>query len=180
MLAAGGLGGDDFIMNSRALAEHEALMWFMFEMQALEKVVRLSVFSGTSENCCSGNWGWCGQSPVVELCALDLPQMFWSWACHCCCSVAKLCLTLWDPMDCSMPGFPVLHCLPELAQTLVHWVIDAIQPSYLLLLPFLPAFNLPQHRDLFQWVSSSHPVAKILELQLQHQSFQWIFRVDFL
>ena len=75
-----------------------------------------------------------------------------------------------------MPGFPV-HCqLPELAQTLVHWVGDAIQPSYLLSSPSPPAFNPSQHQSLFQWVSSSHQVAKVLELQLQQQSFQWIFR----
>ena len=100
------------------------------------------------------------------------------WGC-CCCSVAKLCLTLSDPMDCSTPGFPVLHYLPEFAQTHVHWVSDAIQPSHPLSSPS-PAFNLSQHQGLFQWVSFSHQVAKGLELQLQHQSFQWIFRTDFL
>ena len=100
------------------------------------------------------------------------------WGC-CCCSVAELCLTLSDPMDCSMPGFPVLHYLPEFAQTHVHWVSDAIQPSHPLSSPS-PAFSLSQHQGLFQWVSFSHQVAKGLELQLQHQSFQWIFRTDFL
>ena len=87
---------------------------------------------------------------------------------------------LCDPMDCSMPGFPVHHQLQELAQTHVHWVGDAIQPSHPLLLPSPPAFNLSQHQGLFQWVSSSHQVAKVLELHLQHQSFQWVFRTDFL
>ena len=82
--------------------------------------------------------------------------------------------------DCSMPGFPVHHQLPELAQTHVHWVSDAIQPSHPLLSPSPPAFNLSQHQGLFQWVSSSHQVAKLLELQLWHQSFQCIFRTDFL
>ena len=82
-------------------------------------------------------------------------------------------------MDCSIPGFPVHHQLPELAQTHVHWVGDAIQPSHPLLSPSPPAFSLSQHQGLFQWVSSSHQVAKVLELQLQHQSFQWIFRTDF-
>ena len=85
-----------------------------------------------------------------------------------------------QPMDCSTPGFPVHHQLLKLAQTHVHWVSEAIQPSHPLLSPPPPAFNLSQHQGQFQWVSSSHQVAKILELQLQHQSFQWIFRTDFL
>ena len=95
-------------------------------------------------------------------------------------SVAQSCLTLCNPMDCSTPGFPVHHQLPELAQTHIHWVSDAIQPSHPLLSLSPPAFNLCQHQVLFQWVSSLHQVAKVLELQLQHQSFQWIFRTDFL
>ena len=86
-----------------------------------------------------------------------------------CCSVAKLCLTLWDPMNCSTPGFPVLHYFLELAQTHFHWVSDAIQPSHPLSPP--SAFNLSQHQSLFQWVGSSHQVAKVLELELQHQPF---------
>ena len=85
-----------------------------------------------------------------------------------------------DPMDCSMPGFPVHHQHLELAQTHVHQVSDAIQPSHPLSSPSLPAFNLSHHQGLFQWVSSSNQVAKVLEFQLQHQSFQWIFRTDFL
>ena len=89
-------------------------------------------------------------------------------------SVAQSCPTLHDPMDCSMPGFLVHHQLLELAQTHVHWVSDASQPSHPLLSPFPPAFSLFQHQGLFQGVSSHH-VAKVLELQLQHQSFQWIF-----
>ena len=68
-----------------------------------------------------------------------------------------------------MPGFPVLHYLPEFAQTYVHWVGDAIQPSRPLLSPSPPVFNLSQHQGLFQWVSSLHQVANILEFQLQHQ-----------
>ena len=63
--------------------------------------------------------------------------------------ITQLCLTLWDPMDCSMPGFPVLHHLLELAQTRVHRVGDAIQPSYPLSSPS-PAFSLSQHQGLFQ------------------------------
>ena len=74
-------------------------------------------------------------------------------------------------MDFSTPGFPVLHHLPELAQTHVHWISDAILLSHPLSSPSLPAFDLSQHQGLFQWVSSSHEVAKVLELQLQHHSF---------
>ena len=80
-------------------------------------------------------------------------------------------------MGCSMPGFPVHHQLPELAQTHVHQVSDTIQPSHSLSSPSPPAFNLSQHQGLFTWVSSSHQVAKVLEFQ--HQSFQWIFRIFF-
>ena len=93
-------------------------------------------------------------------------------------SFAQSCPTLCDPMDCSTPGFPVYHQLLALTQTHVHWVGDAIQPSHPLLSPSLPAFNLSQHLSLFQWVSSSHQVAKGLEFQIWHQSFQWIFRTD--
>ena len=91
----------------------------------------------------------------------------------------SLSLSLCDIMDCSTLGFPVLHYLPEFAQTHVHWVSDAIQPPHPLLPPSLAALNLSQHQGLFQWVSSLHQMAKVLELQLQHQCFQWIFRVDF-
>ena len=96
---------------------------------------------------------------------------------HCCCSVIQLCLTLCDPMECSTPGFPVLHYLLEFAQTHVHPVGDAILPCHPLLSPSPPAFSLPQHQGLFQWVGSSHQ-AKVLELQKQF--FQRIFGVDFL
>ena len=86
-------------------------------------------------------------------------------------SIARSCPTLCDPMDWSTSGFPVCHQLPHLAQTHVHWDGDASQPSHLLSSPSPPAFNLSQHQGLFQWVSSSHEVAKVLEFQLQHQSF---------
>ena len=87
-------------------------------------------------------------------------------------SDTQLCLTLCDPMGCSMPGFPVHHQLPRLAQTHIHRVGDAIQPSHPLSSPSAPAFNLSQHQGLFQRVGSSHHVVKVLEFQLQHQSFQ--------
>ena len=80
-------------------------------------------------------------------------------------------------MDCSTPGFSAHHQLPKLAQTHVHGFSDGIQPSHPLS-SHSPAFNLSQHQGLFQWVSYSHQVAKVLELQLQHQSFQWMFRTD--
>ena len=94
------------------------------------------------------------------------------------CSVALSCLTLCDPMDCSTPGFPVHHRLLELAQAHVHWISDAIQPSHPLLSSSPPAFSLSQHQGLFQWVRSLHQLGKLLELQLQ--SFQGIFRIEFL
>ena len=75
------------------------------------------------------------------------------------------------PHGCSTPGFPLHHQLPELTQTHVHWVSNAIQPSHPLSSPSPPIFNLSQHQSLFQWVSSLHQVAKVLEFQLQHQSF---------
>ena len=95
-------------------------------------------------------------------------------------SVAQSCLTLCDPVNCSTPGLPVHHQHLELTQTHVHWVGDAIQPSHPLSSPSPPALNLSQHQGLFKWVSSSYQVAKVLEFQLQHQSFQWIPRTDFL
>ena len=94
-------------------------------------------------------------------------------------TVTQSCLTLCHPMDYSTPGFRVLHQLLELAQTHVRWVSDAIQPSHPLSLS-PPAFSLSQLQGLFQWVSSSDQVAKLWEFQLQHQSFRWIFRTDFL
>ena len=78
------------------------------------------------------------------------------------CSVFKSRLTLCDPMDCSTPIFPLLHCLVEFSQTHVHWFNDAIQPSHPLSTPSPPALNLSQHQGVFQWVGSSHQVAKVL------------------
>ena len=107
------------------------------------------------------------------------PHLWWCFSLTCCYSlVTKSCPTPCDPMDCSTLGFPVLHYLLDFAQTHVHWIDDVIQPSHPLLSPSPPALNLSQHQGPFPWVGSSHQVAKVLELQ--HQSFQWIFRVDFL
>ena len=96
----------------------------------------------------------------------------------CCCrSVTKSCTTLWPHGLYSTPGLPAPHHLLEFAQVRVHWTGDAIQPSHPLLPSSPPAFNLSQHQGLFQWIACSHQVAKVLELQLQYQSFQWAFRV---
>ena len=91
---------------------------------------------------------------------IDLWKVFSRWCC--CCSVAKLCTTLCDPMDCIMPVFPDFHCLPEFAQTHVHWVCDAIQTCHPLPPSSLLAISLSQHQGLFQWVSFSHQVDKVL------------------
>ena len=88
-------------------------------------------------------------------------------------SVTQSCPTLCEPMNRSTPGLPIHHQLPEFTQTHVHQVGDAIQPSHPLSSSSPPALNHSQHQGLFRWVSSSHQVAKILEFQLQHQSFQW-------
>ena len=115
-----------------------------------------------------------GNSTLGDISPPRNPPELW------CCSVAKTRPTLWDHMNCSMPGFPVLHCLLEFAQTHLHWVSDAFQPSHPLSSPSPPVLNPSQHHGLFQSVGSLHQVAKVLEPQLQHQSFQWIFGVDVL
>ena len=120
------------------------------------------------------------------LCLNTSSQAYWptvqwaEWAWTQFSSVTQSCPTLWDPMDYSMPGCAVHHQLPVLAQTHVHQVSDAIQPSHLQLFPSPLALNLSQYQGLFQWVSSLYQMATVLELQLQHQSFQWIFRTAFL
>ena len=93
--------------------------------------------------------------------------------------VTQSCPILCNPMDCSIPGLPVHQQLLEFTQTQVYWISDAIQSSHPLS-SSPPALNLSQHQDLFRWVSSSHQVAKVLEFQLQHQSFQWTPRTDLL
>ena len=122
-----------------------------------------------------GDWLWRRKREVCRNLVLE-------WAIQCTSnSVQSLsCLTLCEPMDCSTPGFPVHHQLLELTQTHVHRVSDAIQPFYPLLSLSPPTFNFSQHQGLFQWVSSSHQVTKVLEFQLQDQSFPWIFRTDLL
>ena len=91
--------------------------------------------------------------------------------CCCCCSIPLSCLARWDPVDCSTPGSSAPHYLREVSTE------SAMLSNHLILGgPLL----LSQNQGLFQWVSSSHQVAKVLDLQLQHGSFQWIFRIDFL
>ena len=95
-------------------------------------------------------------------------------------SVTQSCPTLCNPMDCSRPGFPVYHQLPEPTQIHIHCISDAIQPFHPLSSPSPLAPNLSQHQSLFQWVNSSHEVAKVLEFQLQHHSLQTNPRADLL
>ena len=96
-------------------------------------------------------------------------------------SVAQSCLTLCDPMDAAcQTSLSITNSQSLLRLLHIESVGDVIQPSHPLSSPSPPVFNLSQHQGLFQWVSSSPQVAKVLELQLQHQSFQWIFRTDFL
>ena len=100
----------------------------------------------------------------------------------CCCLFTQSCPTLCDPMNCSMPTFPVLHNLLEFAHTHVLWVDDAIQPSHPLSLPSL-ALSLSQHQGLFQWVGSLHQVSKVLEFSFSISSFSEysgliFFRID--
>ena len=126
-----------------------------------------SLFSRNSQDC-TPSFGPSQPSYVLRLSHVFL---------RCCCSVTKSCLTLCDLMDCSMPGSPVLHYRPvysnscPLSRCCYLTIPSSATPS-----PF--AFHLSQHQGLFQWVGSSHQVAKGMELQ--QQSFQWIFRVDFL
>ena len=117
-------------------------------------------------------------SSLVEVCLGE----FWALYYQCVFSSVQLLsrVRLCDAMNHSTPGLPFQHQLPESSQTHVHWVSDAIQPSHPLSSPSPPALNLSQHQGLFQWVSSLHQVAKVLEFQLQHQSFQWTPRTDLL
>ena len=137
------------------------------------------------------HWGWwlldmdlsvCSSSHALICRKFSEPwsRLAYQHTISCCCSVSRSCLTLCDLVDCSTLGFPVLRYLLEFAQTHVHWVTDAIQPSHPLLLPSPTALNLSQLQGLFQWFGSSHQAAKGLKFQFQHQSFQWIFKADFL
>ena len=150
------------------------------------------IFGHSSWTCCSvkaNSWAdfcWLSYSKVLSKCSALVMSSVKPVASHpVFCrfqfsSVAQSRPTFCDPVDCSMPGFPVHHQLPEPTRTHVHLVADGIQSSHPLSFPSPPAFNASQIQGPFQWVSSSHQVAKILEFQFQHQSFQWIFRTDLL
>ena len=124
-------------------------------------------------------------TPAMQADSLPLSHQGSSLSSYCY-SVTQSCPTLWDLMDCSMPVFPVLHHLQELAQIHIHWVSDALQPSRPLLSPSPPAFNFSQHQGLFQWAGSLHHLAKVLEFQLlrispsKEYSGLISFRIDWL
>ena len=103
---------------------------------------------------------WMGSCYIFKGQSLGYPVYFRLYSC---CSVTQLCLTLCNSMDCSTPGFPILHYFLEFAQTYVRWVNDAIQPSHPLSSPSSPAVNISQYQGLFQWVEFSHQVAKVWE-----------------
>ena len=139
-----------------AMLSHFSRVWLLVTLGTVAHQAPLSMGFSRQEY-------WSGL-PIIKLMLLLLIQSR---------SRVQLC----DPMNCSIPGIPVLQYLLGFVQTHVHWVGDAIQPSHLLSSPSPPALNHSQHQGLFQWVGSLHQVAKLLELQ--HQSFQWISRVDF-
>ena len=143
--------------------------WLLFcpKTTILWKVLLILLFPCFVYICCSTNFSNCLQN------GFKCTSVQFS-------SVAQSCPTLCDPMNHSTPGLPVHHQLLEFTQTHVHRVGDAIQPSHPLSSPSPPALNPSQHHGLFQWVNSSNEVAKELEFQLQHQSFQWTPRTDLL
>ena len=172
-------------MVNSTLPEYENHVRIFFKNPGLwnpsqANVLFITIFWAQASVYFTSYTGGCKMDLGLSTTGLDT-KLFWldKDKTFCWCSVAKLCPTLLDPLEWSTPGFPVFLCLPKLAQTHVHWVGSAIQPSRPLLRPFPPAFNLSSIR-VFSSDLSLHRVAKGLELQLQHQSFQWIFRVDFL
>ena len=155
---------------------------FRFLNKELRKMLPFTVW--LSENLCQQTLTWyissvglCPKCPVYSvILAVTLPaKCYYQFR-----SAAQSCPTPCDPINRSTPGLPVHHQLPESTQTHVHRVSDAIQPSYPLSSPSPPAPNPSQHQGLFQWVNSLHEVAKVLEFQVQHQSFQWTPRADLL
>ena len=140
--------------------------------------VRIAVIKRSTNNKC---WRECGEKGNLLHCWWEytLVQSLWRTLSVQFSSVTQSCPTLCDLMNWSTAGFPVHHQLQDPAQTHVHWARDAIQPSHPLSSPSPPVVNLAQHHGLFQWVLW-HQVARVLALQTQHQSFQWIFRTGFL
>ena len=144
-------------------AEHR-VPHFCSTLKSFQGMLEISNCSSTWFDSCRGRWQVpiCSWQPLEEALKFLILSLFSPFApnvithlppyLRSCCSVAQSCPTLWDPMDCSMPGFPLLHCLLEFAQNHIHWVGDAIQSSCPLLSPSLRAFSLFQHQGLFQWV----------------------------
>ena len=145
--------GRDWGQEEKGMTEDEMAGWHHW-LDAHEFEWTPGVGDGQGGLACCNSWG-CKESDTTE------------WL-------------NWTELNHSMPGLSVHHQLLEFTQTHVHQVSDAIQPSHPLSSPSSPTFNLSQHQGLFQWVSSSHQVAELLEFPLQHQSFQCIFRTDFL
>ena len=153
------LNAEYFIKNEQYL--HSTRIYYLLFSWSMDFSVLTSwVFHSNLPDSPNGEW------PHFYCNILQFSSVTWS------------CPILWDPMDCSTPGFPVHHQLPKHTQTHVHWVGDGIQPSHPLSSPSPPALNLSQNQGLLKWVNSSPQVAKVLEFQ--HQSFQWIFRTNFL
>ena len=159
------------------------------------------IFWETCQECCRGDWPWMLSliwkrhrayfatiQHIPDSFPLPAAKLRSSKGLFLNCSlllVAQLYPTLCKPLDCSTPGFTVLHYLPELAQSHVHWVGDAIQQSRPLSSPFPPGFNLSHLQGLFWWVGSLHQMSRVLELQFQHQSLSEYlvlisFRMDWL
>ena len=160
-------------------------VWVYFWALCLVTLTSVSAFVPCFDHC-SFEVVWNLESWNFQLCPFS--RLFWQiklqWSIisHICSvnfsSVAQMCLILCDLMNHSTPGLPVHHQLLGSTQTHVHWVCDDIQQFHSQSSPSPPTFNLSQHQGLFQWVSSLHQVAKLLEFQLQHQSFQWTPRTD--
>ena len=142
----------------------DSIHWILWEKQCNNMVKSSDSRARLKLNPGSVTYWLCGLCYLSFLCPNFLICQF--------SSVAQSCPILCNSMNRSMPGLPVHHQLPESTQTHVCWVGDAIQPPHPLLSPSPPALNLSQHEDLFKWVSSSDQVAKVLEFQLQHQSYQ--------
>ena len=146
------------------------MYWFPLRAVVLRNFPSLHIFVSTKSLWIFFFFFWWTTGEVIYGLSLESIEQYSSFfmgdhgPCGCC-SITKPCPTLCDPLDCSMPDFPVLHYLLEFGQTHVHWVSDAIQPFLPLLSSSPPAFNLSQHQGLFLWVGSLHQVARVLELQ---------------
>ena len=163
---------------------YKIALWLPFDQQNMDKVIISDflkfIFNWriTALQCCLGFYCMMTYQHSGERRGWD-KLMQQNWKIHVqFISIAQSCPTLCDPINCSTPGLPVYHHLPEFTQTHVHWVSDAIQPSHPLSSPCPSSPNPSQHQGLFYLVNSSQEVAKVLEFQ--HQSFQWTPRTDLL